>query len=77
METYPRFITPSSQPFDPLELAKETERIVTRDGLEGLERKYAGIYSAPVYGGIATGYAAGCCLRCIYWTKESTFAPLP
>ena len=76
MKTYPRFITPTSQPFDPLELAKETERIVTRDGPEGLERKYIGIYSAPVYGGIATGYAAGCCLRCIYcWSNWSRDLP--
>jgi len=76
MKAYPRFITPSSQPFDPLELAKETERIVTRDGPEGLERKYVGIYSAPVYGGIATGYAAGCCLRCIYcWSNWSRDFP--
>lgn len=76
MKTYPRFITPSSQPLDPLELAKETERIVTRDGPEGLERKYVGTYSAPVYGGIATGYAAGCCLRCIYcWSNWSRDFP--
>jgi len=76
MKTYPRFITPSSQPFDPLKLARETEGIVTRDGSEGLERKYIGIYSAPVYGGIATGYAAGCCLRCIYcWSNWSRDFP--
>ena len=53
---------------------KQTEKIVTRKGREGLERKYVGIYSAPVYGGIATGYAAGCCLRCIYcwanWSRD-------
>ncbi|UCG90337.1 MAG: radical SAM protein, partial [Candidatus Heimdallarchaeota archaeon] len=40
----------------------------------GLERKYVGIYSAPVYGGIATGYAVGCCLRCTYcwgnWSRD-------
>jgi uncharacterized Fe-S cluster-containing radical SAM superfamily protein len=39
-----------------------------------LERKYTGVYSAPVYRGIATGYAVGCCLRCIYcwadWSRD-------
>lgn len=71
---YTRFITPLTQPFDPLELAKETEKIVLRKGPEGWERKYVGIYSAPVYQGIATGYAVGCCLRCIYcwgnWSRD-------
>jgi len=74
VKTYPRFLTPELKPFDPLELARETEKIVTREGKHGLERKYVGIYSAPVYRGIATGYAAGCCLRCIYcwanWSRD-------
>lgn len=74
MKTYQRFLRPNFKPFDPLELARETERIVTREGREGLERKYVGIYSAPVYRGIATGYAGGCCLRCIYcwanWSRD-------
>jgi uncharacterized Fe-S cluster-containing radical SAM superfamily protein len=59
-----------------LELARETEKIVTREGPEGLERKYTGFYSVPVYGGIATGYAAGCCLRCTYcWSNWSRDFP--
>ncbi|MFX1486518.1 MAG: radical SAM protein [Promethearchaeota archaeon] len=74
MKEYPRLFSSDSEPFNPLELAKETEKIVTRPGPEGLERKYTGIYSAPVYRGIATGYAAGCCLRCIYcwgnWSRD-------
>nr|MDO8100403.1 radical SAM protein [Candidatus Njordarchaeota archaeon] len=74
MKHYQRFLAPGFRPFNPIELAKDTERIVTRVGLEGLERKYAGIYSAPVYRGIATGYAVGCCLRCIYcwgnWSRD-------
>ena len=74
MKTYQRFLTSNFKPFNPLELARETEKIVTRRGKEGLERKYVGIYSAPVYRGIATGYAAGCCLRCIYcwanWSRD-------
>ncbi len=76
MKEYQRFLTPRSTPYDPLELAEETERIVTREGSEGLERKYVGIYCAPVYRGIATGYAAGCCLRCIYcWSNWSRDYP--
>lgn len=74
MENYQRFLTPGFRAFDPIELAETTERIVTREGSQGLERKYAGIYSAPVYGGIATGYAVGCCLRCVYcwgnWSRD-------
>lgn len=73
---YQRFLTPGFTPFDPLELARETEKIVTRKGKEGLERKYTGVYSAPVYGGIATAYAVGCCLRCVYcWTDASRDFP--
>ena len=73
---YQRFLRPGFTPFDPLELAGETEKIVTREGKEGLERKYIGIYSAPVYRGIATGYAAGCCLRCTYcWSNWSRDYP--
>ena len=73
---YQRFLTPNFEPFDLLALAKETEEVVTPEGSEGLERKYAGIYSAPVYGGVATGYAIGCCLRCIYcWSNWSRDYP--
>lgn len=76
MTEYQRFLTPNFKPFDPLELAKETEKLVTREGSEGLERKYTGFYSVPVYRGIATGYAAGCCLRCIYcWSNWSRDFP--
>jgi uncharacterized Fe-S cluster-containing radical SAM superfamily protein len=73
---YPRFLTPGSTPFDPIELAGMTEEISTREGAEGLERKYTDFYSVPVYGGIATGYAAGCCLRCVYcWSNWSRDFP--
>ncbi len=76
MKEYQRFLTPNFEPFDPLELAKETEKIVTRPGSGGLERKYTGIYSAPVYRGIATAYAVGCPLRCVFcWTNWSRDFP--
>ncbi|MFQ6065239.1 MAG: radical SAM protein [Candidatus Bathyarchaeia archaeon] len=63
---YPRFVRPGFEPFDSLELARETERIVTRSGPRGLERRYEHFYAAGVYGGIATGYCVGCCLRCVF-----------
>ncbi len=66
LRDYPRFVTPNFEPFDPVELAKETERIVTRVGPEGLERKYEDFYATGVYGGIATGYCVGCCFRCVF-----------
>lgn len=76
MKAYQRFLKPGFEPFNPLTLAKETEKIVTQEGSEGLERKYISFYSAPVYRGIATGYAIGCSLRCIYcWTNWSRDFP--
>lgn len=76
METYQRFLSPGFKPFNPLKLAQETEKIVTRSGEDGLERKYTDFYSVPVYRGIATGYAAGCCLRCFYcWSNWSRDFP--
>ena len=76
MKECQRFLTPGFKPFDPLELARETEKIVTREGSEGVERKYTDFYSVPVYRGIATGYAAGCCLRCVYcWSNYSRDFP--
>ncbi len=65
-KSYPRFVTPRFEPFDPLELAKETEKIVIRSGPDGAERKYESFYAVGVYGGIATGYCVGCCLRCVF-----------
>lgn len=76
MGAYQRFLVPGFKPFDPLELARRTEEIVTREGPEGLERKYVGVYSAPVYRGISSGYAVGCCLRCVYcWSNWSRDFP--
>ena len=50
MREYQRFLTPGFEPFNPLELARETEKIASGQGPQGMERKYAGIYAAPVYG---------------------------
>ena len=69
-QAYPRYLEPGFTPFDPVELARRTERIVCR----GNRRKYTKFYSTRVYGGIATGYTCGCCLRCIFcwvnWSRD-------
>jgi uncharacterized Fe-S cluster-containing radical SAM superfamily protein len=69
-ETYQRCLVPGFIPFDPLELADKTERIVCR----GDSRKYTKFYCPGVYGGIATGFTCGCCLRCIFcwvhWSRD-------
>jgi uncharacterized Fe-S cluster-containing radical SAM superfamily protein len=67
---YPRYLEPDTEPFDPLELIKRTEHLICR----GNERKYTDFYATGVYGGIATGYTVGCCLRCIFcwvdWSRD-------
>ena len=74
LKEYPRYVTPDFESFDPLELAKETEKTVTRRGPEGLERRYEDFYATGVYGGIATGYCVGCCFRCVFcwvsWARD-------
>jgi uncharacterized Fe-S cluster-containing radical SAM superfamily protein len=54
--------------YDPLALAAQTEKLVTR----GDKRKYYRFRAARFYGGIATADCVGCCLRCIFcwaWNK--------
>jgi uncharacterized Fe-S cluster-containing radical SAM superfamily protein len=65
---YPRYLTPNSPHFDPLEIARRTEAIVC----QGNRRKYTSFYATGVYGGIATGYTVGCCLRCYYCWMDSS-----
>jgi uncharacterized Fe-S cluster-containing radical SAM superfamily protein len=69
-QTYPRFLEPGCAPFDPSELARQTEQIVCR----GDQRKYTAFRCVRMYGGIATGYACGCCLRCVFcwvsWSRD-------
>lgn len=72
-ETYPSFLTPESNPFDPLELASHTESIVS----SGASRRYTDFYCTGVYGGISTGYTVGCCLRCVFcWVNWSRDFPV-
>jgi len=76
LEEYPRTVVPGFKPFDPVKLARITEQIVCRCQDDECERKYDAIYVAGVYGGIATGYAVGCCLRCVFcWSYPSRDYP--
>jgi uncharacterized Fe-S cluster-containing radical SAM superfamily protein len=59
---YPTVITASSTPFDPVDIALQTERIVCKKG----SRKYTNFYCTGVYGGISTAYTVGCNLRCVF-----------
>ncbi len=72
MKPYPRLLSKDFEPYDPVELARETEKIVCK----GDARKYTDFYATGVYGGIATGYTVGCCLRCYYcWVDRSRDFP--
>lgn len=74
MENYTRMVTPSTEPYDPIQLAEVTQQIVCRR--RDSARKYTNVYVAGVYGGIATAYAVGCPLRCIFcWVDDSREYP--
>ena len=68
-ESFPGCLKPGFKPFDPIALARATEKVVCR----GNKRLYSRFSSTINYQkGIATGYAVGCCLRCIYcWSSET------
>ena len=58
--------------YDPVELARKTEKMVVRDG----DRKFYRFRSAKFYGGIATADCVGCCLRCVYcWSRAPLLYP--
>jgi uncharacterized Fe-S cluster-containing radical SAM superfamily protein len=58
--------------YDPVALAVETEKLVTR----GDERKYYRFRAARFYGGIATADCVGCCLRCAFcWAWRKVMKP--
>lgn len=73
-EKFPRLVTPSTPPYDTLELVKALRNTVCRS--QDAARKYTNVYVAGVYGGIATAYAVGCPLRCIFcWVDDSREYP--
>jgi len=52
--------------YDPLEVARKIEALVTRND----QRKYYRFRAARFYGGIATADCVGCCLYCAYcWSR--------
>ena len=55
-ETLPKFLDIGVSALRSGRVGEETEEITTREGPEGLERKYAGTHSAPVYGGIGESH---------------------
>ena len=72
IKCYPRYLVPGFEPFDPLKLSRQTEQIVCN----GNRRKYTKFSCPRMYGGIATGYACGCCLRCFFcWVHRSRDFP--
>jgi uncharacterized Fe-S cluster-containing radical SAM superfamily protein len=58
--------------YDPLTLAAETGKLVSR----GDERKYYRFRAARFYGGIGTADCVGCCLRCVFcWAWDKVTDP--
>ena len=72
---YPRWVTRNSQSYDPIKVARITERlvckgIVTTMGSTVYLHKYTNFYVAKTYGRAANAYTVGCCLRCIFCSVE-------
>ncbi len=58
--------------FDPVEMARATEKIVCEDD----RRSYYRFRSARFYGGISTADCVGCCLRCVFcWSWREVEKP--
>jgi len=70
LKAYVRYVTQGFEYFDPVKLAKETEKIVCK----GDQRKYTGFSLWRYYGGTIDGYTCGCCLRCVFcwadWSRD-------
>lgn len=69
-ENYVRYVTEEFKPYNPLDLAKKTEKLV----IDGNKRKYLQsegnesprFYLDWAYGGVITGTSIGCNIRCIF-----------
>jgi len=58
--------------YDPIQRHLAIEKLVTRPGAEGQEKKYYRFRPARWYGGIVTGDCAGCGLLCRFcWVRDS------
>lgn len=70
--SYPRGLTKGAEPFNPIEVNRETEKIV----IKGDKRKYNTFRLENFYGQIATARAVGCNLRCGFcWINPSRDYP--
>jgi len=68
MDDCARYLEEGFQSYDPVELMWRTEELACR----GEAYRYISFYATGVYGGIATGYAVGYCLRCVFcWVDFS------
>lgn len=77
-DKYVRYVVKDKfKPYNPVELTEITRCIVCRVESNGLmARKYTDFYVVWVYQGIATGYAVGCNLRCVFcWSDFSRDFP--
>lgn len=60
--------------FDAMERHKAIEKLVTREGADGQERRYYRFRPARWYGGIATADCTGCGLLCRFcWVSDRAF----
>jgi uncharacterized Fe-S cluster-containing radical SAM superfamily protein len=58
--------------YDPIQRHLAIEKLVTRHGIEGQEKKYYRFRPARWYGGIVTADCAGCGLLCRFcWVRDS------
>jgi len=58
--------------YNPLELSKKIEKLVTKKENDTIYRKYYRFRPAKFYAGIASADCVGCNLRCIYcWSNDS------
>ncbi|MFH1210520.1 MAG: radical SAM protein [archaeon] len=70
--SYPRGLTKGVEPFNPIELSRETEKIV----IKGDKRKYNAFRIEQFYGQMATARGVGCNLRCGFcWISPSRDYP--
>lgn len=66
-------MTDSTQPFDPLELTRDTEKIVAKGELR---KYYRRARPGRWYGGIASADCCGCNLRCVFcWSGAPRDSP--
>lgn len=72
----PREFRPGQPPFNPVELAAKTARVVCKQIRRSVARKYTHFSVVRFYRGAATGFAVGCNLRCFFcWSHRARDYP--